>query len=102
MIRRPPRSTLFPYTTLFRSDLIADTGADAVDLCHCLGVAAVDVGVVGEHAGSQIRRAPVLTPVTRSSRLPSPVFNTIDGYYNHSDVAAPLSVRHATSPPSPP
>src|SRR2546426_9438256 len=22
MIRRPPRSTLFPYTTLFRSDLI--------------------------------------------------------------------------------
>jgi len=21
MIRRPPRSTLFPYTTLFRSDL---------------------------------------------------------------------------------
>src|SRR3712207_8184449 len=25
MIRRPPRSTLFPYTTLFRSDLINDT-----------------------------------------------------------------------------
>src|SRR2546430_13116707 len=24
MIRRPPRSTLFPYTTLFRSDLAAD------------------------------------------------------------------------------
>ena len=23
MIRRPPRSTLFPYTTLFRSDIIA-------------------------------------------------------------------------------
>src|SRR3712207_6915121 len=22
MIRRPPRSTLFPYTTLFRSDLV--------------------------------------------------------------------------------
>src|SRR2546430_8790271 len=27
MIRRPPRSTLFPYTTLFRSDSI---GADAL------------------------------------------------------------------------
>src|SRR5258707_2166001 len=27
MIRRPPRSTLFPYTTLFRSD---SNGADAV------------------------------------------------------------------------
>src|SRR5256885_9021198 len=24
MIRRPPRSTLFPYTTLFRSDAVAD------------------------------------------------------------------------------
>src|SRR3712207_7983573 len=23
MIRRPPRSTLFPYTTLFRSDVLA-------------------------------------------------------------------------------
>src|SRR2546430_12673806 len=25
MIRRPPRSTLFPYTTLFRSDLDLDS-----------------------------------------------------------------------------
>src|SRR2546428_9963354 len=25
MIRRPPRSTLFPYTTLFRSELQAET-----------------------------------------------------------------------------
>src|SRR5256885_9722396 len=24
MIRRPPRSTLFPYTTLFRSDVLAE------------------------------------------------------------------------------
>src|SRR2546422_6060745 len=24
MIRRPPRSTLFPYTTLFRSDAVAE------------------------------------------------------------------------------
>src|SRR3712207_9579154 len=27
MIRRPPRSTLFPYTTLFRSDLAGDFDA---------------------------------------------------------------------------
>src|SRR3712207_8349810 len=25
MIRRPPRSTLFPYTTLFRSDMVVDS-----------------------------------------------------------------------------
>src|SRR3712207_8859150 len=29
MIRRPPRSTLFPYTTLFRSALGAAAAADA-------------------------------------------------------------------------
>src|SRR2546427_7930236 len=27
MIRRPPRSTLFPYTTLFRSRLLAQRGS---------------------------------------------------------------------------
>src|SRR3712207_6874889 len=34
MIRRPPRSTLFPYTTLFRSPLIglaADEAVEAVE-----------------------------------------------------------------------
>src|SRR2546430_13437719 len=32
MIRRPPRSTLFPYTTLFRSAL---SGGEAVRLLFC-------------------------------------------------------------------
>src|SRR3712207_6892085 len=31
MIRRPPRSTLFPYTTLFRSDGAVDVGLAAGD-----------------------------------------------------------------------
>src|SRR2546430_17393709 len=31
MIRRPPRSTLFPYTTLFRS-LMVRTGASVVEM----------------------------------------------------------------------
>src|SRR2546426_8001194 len=39
MIRRPPRSTLFPYTTLFRSQLIeglVEQGADIVRRAgHC-------------------------------------------------------------------
>src|SRR3712207_8780343 len=30
MIRRPPRSTLFPYTTLFRSERLHVAGAAAV------------------------------------------------------------------------
>src|SRR5690554_7494185 len=39
MLRRPPRSTLFPYTTLFRSDLDALRENSAV---HDGGAAQVD------------------------------------------------------------
>src|SRR6266571_97474 len=39
MIRRPPRSTLFPYTTLFRSELAGLFGRNRVGLAR-----------VGEHA----------------------------------------------------
>src|SRR2546430_7880537 len=35
MIRRPPRSTLFPYTTLFRSHR-GEVGGEAEDLLHDL------------------------------------------------------------------
>src|SRR5256885_4138311 len=38
MIRRPPRSTLFPYTTLFRSVV----GGGAQELIDQVAVAAVD------------------------------------------------------------
>src|SRR3712207_8853986 len=31
MIRRPPRSTLFPYTTLFRSDALKQDAIDDAD-----------------------------------------------------------------------
>src|SRR2546429_4003186 len=30
MIRRPPRSTLFPYTTLFRSDRLREQGVELI------------------------------------------------------------------------
>src|SRR2546422_2813186 len=34
MIRRPPRSTLFPYTTLFRSRPVAGSRAALVHITH--------------------------------------------------------------------
>src|SRR2546422_4358074 len=39
MIRRPPRSTLFPYTTLFRSlEVVSAVGGDhRLDLCRIVG-----------------------------------------------------------------
>src|SRR3712207_8667635 len=36
MIRRPPRSTLFPYTTLFRSPFVGGTIDRALPVAVCL------------------------------------------------------------------
>src|SRR2546427_7115315 len=44
MIRRPPRSTLFPYTTLFRSHLSLDAMLDKVT---ALGLEAMEIGTGG-------------------------------------------------------
>src|SRR3989449_8625275 len=45
MIRRPPRSTLFPYTTLFRSQLGAGPGGgEAARALAAAGVIAVVAG----------------------------------------------------------
>src|SRR2546428_4203652 len=41
MIRRPPRSTLFPYTTLFRS---LDAGVQLGVSVDCVGYGALDGG----------------------------------------------------------
>src|SRR3712207_7942606 len=51
MIRRPPRSTLFPYTTLFRSGLEHEHLQDLVPLLLASGEALVEVplGELGVH-----------------------------------------------------
>src|SRR3712207_8857545 len=41
MIRRPPRSTLFPYTTLFRSEVIATTPSTPENIKHIHSVLAL-------------------------------------------------------------
>src|SRR4029078_13736507 len=66
MIRRPPRSTLFPYTTLFRSNPRLRR-----DRCRPQGVRRVAFG------GAEIGRAHVCTPVTSLSRMPSSASQTV-------------------------
>src|SRR5258708_24418000 len=54
MIRRPPRSTLFPYTTLFRSDQPHRRGADLDDAAEAemqRTVVAVRQHVLEDHVG---------------------------------------------------
>src|SRR3712207_7903985 len=48
MIRRPPRSTLFPYTTLFRSPggVLAGTGLDDLAHDHVVDLLAGDAGLL--------------------------------------------------------
>src|SRR3712207_7733132 len=49
MIRRPPRSTLFPYTTLFRSEDRADRRAEVnAHVEDGVGAVAADVGELVE------------------------------------------------------
>src|SRR5260370_37882391 len=50
MIRRPPRSTLFPYTTLFRSfAIIAKVSLGAVAALHAVGAGEFARGRVVHH-----------------------------------------------------
>src|SRR3712207_9133741 len=46
MIRRPPRSTLFPYTTLFRSEDQARVAAHFQGDANCIGILVLGVRVV--------------------------------------------------------
>src|SRR3712207_8034489 len=96
MIRRPPRSTLFPYTTLFRSARVLgdlperglDGAADDLDADLLVVVVALQLAQLGGRArqrhaaarddallhrgpGRVDRKSTRLTPVTPISRMPS-------------------------------
>src|SRR2546430_7825934 len=61
MIRRPPRSTLFPYTTLFRSvpvhDLLKSRALDLARLKHRVAI------------GEDDRRSPAVEPLQHVERV---------------------------------
>src|SRR3712207_7959375 len=47
MIRRPPRSTLFPYTTLFRSAAaILPTHYSGLSMAVCMGLRSSDINAI--------------------------------------------------------
>src|SRR3712207_7242113 len=56
MIRRPPRSTLFPYTTLFRS-VSVPVPSIVLDIAAGLGPLVAALAVSSYEAGAQGRRA---------------------------------------------
>src|SRR3989449_7443426 len=102
MIRRPPRSTLFPYTTLFRSDLAVggEIGDDSVLL---LGAA------VGEpEAGDDLvedQRDPVASRERAEPLEKSPLgrdrkstrLNSSHGYISYAVFCLKKKKKHRTT-----
>src|SRR5260221_1977530 len=102
MIRRPPRSTLFPYTTLFRSPVLATLPKPAAaplrpppaeaepawnaDRALLAAPAAARAPLPASLAAAarglplEIGRAHVLTPVTQRSRIPASACKQTDRY----------------------
>src|SRR2546430_7599729 len=61
MIRRPPRSTLFPYTTLFRSE---------ADLIRAIGVPGLTANIVNSTVGAGIFALPALVAAQLGAASP--------------------------------
>src|SRR5258708_10070206 len=74
MIRRPPRSTLFPYTTLFRSKLsmmVGFGGTIALDLHHIQNDGVMDDAIYCRHRRPSLRHSGYDGGDRKSTRLNS-------------------------------
>src|SRR5687768_18038626 len=90
MIRRPPRSTLFPYTTLFRSRVEALLAAAPVDVDR-------DDGAEDLLAEQLVRR--VLGQHQRGDRK-STRLNSSHGYISYAVFCLKKKKRQLRHPPS--
>src|SRR5438034_3111616 len=79
MILRPPRSTLFPYTTLFRSQLIMRHGQDGIGLRRA--------------RWHSLLRRNFLEPIHRAGKMALPIFRSEEHtseLQSHSDLVCRL------------
>src|SRR2546422_6934333 len=84
MIRRPPRSTLFPYTTLFRAQDGAGCGLGVHGVGLAFAASGLTVGAVHlDHV------QPARSQMARQSRTPRPGAFHTDG----KDLAEPTEPR---------
>src|SRR2546425_9694326 len=99
MIRRPPRSTLFPYTTLFRSsppdsmrdvakrygELLVNAHKTWRELLKKAGEGKTPTPDALPDRDQEIGRAHVRTPVTSLSRMPSSACKKITPRHLHAE-----------------
>src|SRR3712207_7342743 len=68
MIRRPPRSTLFPYTTLFRSRVLPQLGRRGLSVSALAGVDLALWDILGKSLDAPVWR---LLGGRRADRMPA-------------------------------
>src|SRR2546429_1599358 len=78
MIRRPPRSTLFPYTTLFRSGFL-QVGPGATDIARLGKACAKDFAEKHRSSSFDAFTAKAKHPDRKSTRL-----NSSHGYISYA------------------
>src|SRR2546422_2314090 len=82
MIRRPPRSTLFPYTTLFRSL----TRGGPMNMTHLFATYSFALGLqsgqIGQGAAVSLLLFPILLGVVRDRK--STRLNSSHGYISYA------------------
>src|SRR3712207_7245145 len=75
MIRRPPRSTLFPYTTLFRSRSRSRCGRRRARSCGRSGATAPACRASGCRATGDVRRGASVPPMATETQTETPVLD---------------------------
>src|SRR5256884_5184776 len=100
MIRRPPRSTLFPYTTLFRSEFVESLFDFVAEVDETLGVISEKCAGIGQaHRASATNEERLAEGVLelaedrKSTRL-----NSSHGYISYA-VFCLKQTTNATTPP---
>src|SRR5258708_32517748 len=94
MIRRPPRSTLFPYTTLFRSDTIASMRAFvAVAKTGSFSAAAQKLDLVPSVIAKRVTQLERIVGTTLFHRSTRKVVSSADGEHHLERVVAAIAAH---------
>src|SRR5689334_24810866 len=95
MIRRPPRSTLFPYTTLFRSELQRMRRQGVLSLSHELGLELLDAALSLDRKSTRLNSSHssisyavfcLKKKKQKSQKITSHSLNTSSPYYSYKPV----------------
>src|SRR2546430_8363854 len=78
MIRRPPRSTLFPYTTLFRS---GSSAAQAIRNLDAVG----ELLMIGQEVNRPYHRPPLSKEYLRREKNREEIFTVESGWFARSE-----------------